>query len=122
MARSAGVATRHTFNASSRLSRWKPQTIPSVCAHLINDGNSDGERCPASIAVAIFGCAAIPRFRLTVMRQTEKLISLFIADRLFDPHAQAYNPFNSQRYTLIAEDAAEFGGSESARHYYFNSV
>src|SRR5215510_2014560 len=41
---------------------------------------------------------------------------------LFDSHSHSYNLPNSQRYTLKAEDAAEFGGSESARLYYFNSI
>jgi len=52
----------------------------------------------------------------------EKPTSNPVAGRLFDSHAQAYNLSNSQRYALMAEDAAEFGGSESARHYYFNSI
>jgi hypothetical protein len=32
---------------------------------------------------------------------------------LFDPHAHAYNPFNSQRYTLMAEDAVESAGAKA---------
>ena len=37
----------------------------------------------------------------------------FFFGLLFDPHAHAYNPFNSQRYTLMAEDAVESAGAKA---------
>jgi hypothetical protein len=37
----------------------------------------------------------------------------FFFGLLFDPHAYAYNPFNSQRYTLMAEDAVESAGAKA---------
>src|SRR5215475_1916898 len=37
----------------------------------------------------------------------------FFFGLLFDPHSHAYNPFNSQRYTLMAEDAVESAGAKA---------
>jgi len=40
-------------------------------------------------------------------------LSLFIADRLFNLHTHGYNLSNSQRYTLMAEDAVESAGAKA---------
>jgi hypothetical protein len=46
-------------------------------------------------------------------RSVREPTGVAITGRLFDSHAQGYNPFNSQRYTLMAEDAVESAGAKA---------
>jgi hypothetical protein len=57
------------------------------------------------LAQSAFHLSDSARFRLSP--------PLFFFGLLFDRHAHAYNPFNSQRYTLMAEDAVESAGAKA---------